>query len=278
MRFTALTIRNFRGITRLAIEDLGDVVVLAGPNGSGKSAVLDAIRLLKSTYGGYQPEEWRQWFAEFQIDLSKPEQLARLKRWPNEPMELSARLAISEEERSYLSDNSERLVEELAWRRVMGPNFDYNNYAGGTTLATELQAREEEVREQVRERVEHLQRRLHEDSFEMHLSMGGAEFKLHVEQNPVLDVLLRHYDPQHLGVIEYHSASRAFQRSAVGGVQLDVDQFEEQRRQQLLYNWQSKYQNIKTELASSYLHALIAREAGGGEEADQIRGSQRHPS
>lgn len=267
MRFTSLAIRNFRGIKSLAIEELDDVVVLAGPNGSGKSAVLDAIRLLKSTYGGYQHDEWRQWFSEFQIDLSKPEQLARLRRTADEPMELSAQLAISGEERGYLSANAERLVEELVWRQLVGPNFDYKSYAGGATLATELRAREQEVREAVRERVDDLRQSLELQSFEMRLSMGGTEFQLRVEQNAVLDVLFRHYDPQHLGVIEYHSPSRAFQRSALGGVQLDVDQFQEQRRQQLLYNWQAKYQNIKTELASNYLHALIAGQAGSEEAA-----------
>jgi len=54
MRFSSLRIENFRGIKDLILPDLREMVVIAGPNGCGKTNVLDAIRLLKSFYGGYQ--------------------------------------------------------------------------------------------------------------------------------------------------------------------------------------------------------------------------------
>jgi hypothetical protein len=78
------------------------------------------------------------------------------------------------------------------------------------------------------------------------------------------------YEPSYLGVIEYHSASRSYSRQAVGGLNLDVRAFEDQQRQSRLYNWQNKYQNVKTELASSYLRNLIARESGNPAEADDL--------
>ena len=46
------------------------MVIIAGQNGSGKSCIFDAIRLLKSIYGGYQANEWQQWMGEFQVALS----------------------------------------------------------------------------------------------------------------------------------------------------------------------------------------------------------------
>jgi len=60
MKIEALQIRNFRGIRDISLNDLGGMVIIAGQNGSEKSCIFDAIRLLKSIYGGYQANEWQQ--------------------------------------------------------------------------------------------------------------------------------------------------------------------------------------------------------------------------
>ena len=70
MKIENLEIYNFRGIREVHLNNLGTMVVIAGQNGSGKSCIFDAIRLLKSLYGGYQANEWQQWMGEFQINLS----------------------------------------------------------------------------------------------------------------------------------------------------------------------------------------------------------------
>jgi AAA15 family ATPase/GTPase len=70
MKIENLSIENFRGISDAEFENLGNVVIIAGQNGCGKSCTFDAIRLLKSVYGGYQANEWQQWMGEFQINLS----------------------------------------------------------------------------------------------------------------------------------------------------------------------------------------------------------------
>lgn len=69
MKFLSLEVENFRAIKRVAFENIPDMIVIAGPNGCGKSCIFDALRLFKSAYGGYQPNEFQQWFGEFQISL-----------------------------------------------------------------------------------------------------------------------------------------------------------------------------------------------------------------
>ena len=69
-------------------------------------------------------------------------------------------------------------------------------------------------------------------------------------------------EPEALGIIEYHSASRAYTRQPLGGINLDAKAVRDQRRQARLYNWQSKYQNVKTELATSYMRNIIAERSG----------------
>lgn len=54
MRIETLKIENFRNISRLEMDDIPDVVVLAGANGCGKSSVLDAIALAKEATGAYR--------------------------------------------------------------------------------------------------------------------------------------------------------------------------------------------------------------------------------
>ena len=78
MQITRLEVENFRAVRRATLPELGDTVLIAGPNGCGKSCLFDAVRLLKSTYGGYQPNEWQQWFGEFQINVRDEVQLLRL--------------------------------------------------------------------------------------------------------------------------------------------------------------------------------------------------------
>ena len=60
MKIDSLQIVNFRGIRDVSLDSLGNVVVIAGQNGSGKSCLFDAIRLLKSVYGGYQANECKR--------------------------------------------------------------------------------------------------------------------------------------------------------------------------------------------------------------------------
>ena len=78
MKIDDLEITNFRGIRSTNLHALEHMVVIAGQNGSGKSCVLDAIRLLKSVYGGYQQNEWHHWMSEFQINFSNSADLATL--------------------------------------------------------------------------------------------------------------------------------------------------------------------------------------------------------
>src|SRR5260221_5660498 len=103
MRIVALSIRNFRGIQQTNFSSLGELVVLAGQNGSGKSCVLDAIRLLKSVYGGYQPNEYNQWFGEFQINLQNdPAAFRTMFNDDRKEMRLEMEIELCHEEKTYL--------------------------------------------------------------------------------------------------------------------------------------------------------------------------------
>jgi hypothetical protein len=260
LRFDSLTVRNFRAIRHLELSDIADVVLIAGPNGCGKSAGLDALRLLKSVYGGYQYDEWRQWFNEFQIDLNNKVSLRRLLRDKEESLSISAFLTLADDERAYIDSEAERLLEPLAWRQVLGRDVG-TVVAGTMAMATELRVHGQQVAEIVKQQAQQLRSELQADRFRLALTIT-PEAENSVNQCLVADVAFQSYEPRHIGVLEYHSAGRAYHREGLGGVTLNLATYEEQRRAHSLYNWQQKYQNVKTELASNYVQEIFAKEAG----------------
>ena len=133
MKFHGLKITDLRAIRRFEINDLGSFVVVAGQNGSGKSCVFDAIRLLKSVYGGYSANEYHQWFGEFQIDLQDPSSLRKLFRSVAEPIQIEASVSFSPEEKEYLSQNVHSLAPA---NRMAGSNWSASTLESEEWLKT----------------------------------------------------------------------------------------------------------------------------------------------
>jgi AAA15 family ATPase/GTPase len=129
MKIKSLTIRNFRGISNLETGLLGDTIIIAGQNGSGKSCIFDAIRLLKSVYGGYQQNEWQHFFAEFQIQLhGGSKNLKGLFNDSSKPVDISVVFQIRDREKAYLNQNAAALLEETIWQTLLPEAFQYGGY------------------------------------------------------------------------------------------------------------------------------------------------------
>ncbi|MFI4977491.1 MAG: AAA family ATPase [Solirubrobacterales bacterium] len=268
MRFRSLRVANLRAVRLFDAKDLNDFIVVAGQNGSGKSCVFDAIRLLKSVYGGYSTNEYMQWFGEFAIDLQDRDALRRMFRDPTQPVHISGTLEFTASERQYMIEQGSELLWPLAWERVTGQRMDHWSF-NRMAIATQL--------DQYREEVEKLLGTLLGELEEV-LKSPTHTVSIEISQNGNLatarclpaEVSFQAYQPAHLGIIEHHSASRAYTRQALQGINLDAKAFEQERRQQTLYNAQAKYQNVKTELATGYLRNLIAAETGGQGEGEDL--------
>ncbi|BDD99719.1 hypothetical protein MFTT_38130 [Mycolicibacterium fortuitum subsp. fortuitum] len=259
MRFSSLRVRNFKAIQRFEIDNLTDFVLIAGPNGCGKSCVLDAIRLLKSVYGGYQQNEWLQWFGEFQIDLNDPEQVQRLFRDREQSIQMAATVQLGDSEKNYLMANAEEIVEPMAWANVTGYPIDVPTFS--PAIATQFRQFGELVRQRIPALAQEFVESLSVDSYDLALTIT-PDGKLWPQPNQALEIVFQTYRPNDLGVIEYHSAARSYQREMIGGVNLDVKQLDSERKQHTLYNWQNKYSNVKTELAGTYIRELVSKASG----------------
>ena len=261
MRISALTISNFKAITNIELPALGEVVVIAGPNGCGKSCIYDAIRLLKSAYGGYQQNEWQSWFGEFQISVNQSaDQWSGLLQRKDRPMRISADFVLSASEIAYLRENARRVLLDQIWSEEV-PELAGWRSISALPLAANLRAHEPNVMARLTREIapfiESLDIVSHRAELTVELGAGVS-----VGQSPALEVVFRTYDPEHLGVIDYHSASRNYAREQVGGINLNIEATSDRLRQHALYNSAGKYNNLKTEMASVYVRQLLARDAG----------------
>jgi hypothetical protein len=263
MKYKTVAISNYRAIKSLKLDNLGSTVIIAGPNGCGKSCVFDAIRLLKSIYGGYQPNEWQSFFGEFQIRLGqRSEEILGIFQDRTRPMEISAEIELAPDELAYLMTSGKELLKDQIWKELV-PDLASWRYVGIQPMATHLRIHEPEVARRVEEQWPTVSEELNSPP---HLAALRIEpdGKQLTAASRVLELVFSTYDPSNLGIVDYHGATRNYQREQVGGVNLNVESTEDQMRQHSLYNYMNKYANLKTQMASGYVRNLLAREVGDG--------------
>lgn len=267
MRLARLEIVNFKALTYFEIEAVGDAVVLAGANGSGKSCVLDAIRLLKSAYAGYNPNEWHHWMGEFQINFQqRPQDLARLLQDPDRDLRITGTFTFAEAELAYIRDNAMTLLTDAAWREVVPELAGWRSLLT-TSFAAQFRAHGPEVGRRAKEGLGELHAEFERDGHLASVTINSNGVGK-TEPSRLLELAFASYDPKTIGVMEFFSADRQYNRETVGGVNLDVAGLEEQRRQNALYNPQNKYAGLKSEMASDMVRQLLAGAAGAETEGD----------
>ncbi|MYB36009.1 MAG: AAA family ATPase, partial [Gammaproteobacteria bacterium] len=261
MKITSLHVENFRAIQHVELTDLQDMVVIAGPNGCGKSCILDSIRLFKSVYGGYQPNEWQQWLGEFQINFQRnPQQMASLLRSRSRSSVISADVQLAADEIAFIRSRLSAMLEDLVWKTVVPGLSDPWLRARGA-LASELRAHKPLVEERVRSLLPAVGALLDED-----VSFGRLEITPSGEaitaDNVLLELVFSAFFPKHVGVIDYHGSHRNYGREELGGINLNLDREEDQFRNSALYNYANKYANIKSEMAAEYVRVALREKHG----------------
>ncbi len=261
MKIESLHISNFRGIKEVKLESLGNMVIVAGQNGSGKSCLFDAIRLLKSVYGGYQANEWQQWMGEFQISLTnRSSDFASMLNDPLKELRVICDFRLHEEERSYIRANADELLRDKIWRTILPEAYGWGAY-GMARFATQFRDREPEVAQKAKEEYDNLILELEKPLVrgEFYLQPGDA---LRIVNSLVLSIAFNTFRPESIGVIDYHGAQRNYNRENVQSLNLNLDVTEQQRSQSALYNYGAKYTNVKSEMAASYVKEILAEKAG----------------
>lgn len=262
MKIENLVIDNFRGIRRIEAPNLGDTVIIAGQNGSGKSCIFDAIRLLKSTYGGYQQNEWQQFFGEFAIQLhGGSKNLQSLFNDSTRPLIIEAHFSLRNGERAYVNEHARELLEETIWQNVLPEAFQFGGYRKAL-FAAQFRDRQPEVTERVNRELPPVQQELSRATIiGMIQILPSGEVRMN--QSNLLNLIFSNYRPRQIGVIDFHGAQRHYGRENVSGINLSLEQANNQYRQHTLYNYNNKYNNVKSEMAGNFVKELLAEKASG---------------
>ena len=262
MKIQDLMIQNFKAVKLVNMATLQNTVVIAGPNGCGKTCIFDAIRLLKSVYGGYDgSHEYHQWFQEHMIqapNLFRDSML--LLRDKNSPMMISAKIVLTDSEINFMGTQAEGYIVDKILREKN------KNLA----LIERINLmRNPEIRKQAD------QLRSHMSAFSGGVFPGSVtiqkstktsgQTEINYTPNPVLEMAFSLFNPPDLGVIDFHGAQRGIAREDVGQINLNIGvegQHGQIMKKHALYGYTNKYRGIKQEMANSYIKGLIAEKAG----------------
>lgn len=262
MKINGLLISNFRGISRLEAKELGDTIIIAGQNGSGKSCLFDAIRLLKSTYGGYQQNEWQQFFGEFAIQIHGGKRIYSASSTILRNISRSNQFELRDNEKAYISGNAAELLEETIWQMLLPEAFQYGAYHKAL-FANQFRERQSEVKSRIQNELPVLM-----DDLAKREIVGRIEItpdgEVLIRESRLLTVAFTNYKPQQIGVIDFHGAQRHYGREIAQGINLSLDQANRQYSQHTLYNYNNKYNNVKSEMAGGFVKELLAEKAAPG--------------
>lgn len=261
MKIEKIAIRNFRGITSVDAENLGDTIIIAGQNGSGKSCIFDAIRLLKSTYGGYQQNEWQHFFGEFQIQLTGgATNMKGLFNNETQPCHIECHFRLRDNEKAYISGHAAELLEETIWQSVLPEAFQYGGFHKAL-FAAQFRERQPEVTKRVAEELPGVLQELAEASV-----VGAVEIRpdgrVTIAESRLLAVVFSNYRPRQIGVMDFHGAQRHYGRENVQGINLNLETVKQTYSQSSIYNYNNKYNNVKSEMAGNFVKELLAEKAG----------------
>jgi len=260
MKIKSLHISNFRGIVNVSLEDLGTMVIIAGQNGSGKSCIFDAIRLLKSVYGGYQHNEWQQWLGEFQINLNHTNNFLPIFNDRSKTLNITCEFTLSEQEKQYITNSSRELLKEHFLRTSIQESYGWIS-EHSIIYSPHYRDRAPEITKKIDEHLPILLAELSSPSItgSFIVAPDGEPF---IPNSLVLSIAFSTFKPKHIGVIDYHGAQRHYGRENIQGVNLNFDNSSQQHGHHALYNYGNKYTNVKGEIASSYIKEVLTEQAG----------------
>lgn len=263
MKINSLLIDNFRGIRHLEAKDLGDTIIIAGQNGSGKSCIFDAIRLLKSTYGGYQQNEWQNFFGEFAIQLNAGERnLKGLFNDPSRPATIECIFELRDREKLYITQNAAELLEQTIWQALLPEAFQYGGYRKAM-FAQQFRQKQPEVTERVSTLLPALASEINNRTTTGRIEIDPTG-RVDTLNSILLEVIFSNYRPRQIGVLDFHGAQRHYGRENVQGINLNLEQSNQNQSQHALYNYNNKYNNVKSEMAGNFIKEMLAEKASPG--------------
>ena len=271
MKISQLTVDNIRGINLAVLDDLGDVVAIAGANGCGKSCLLDCVRLFKSQYGSYYANEEQMWWQEKSLNVNDRASAIEVLRQKSRDGRIVASIKLENIEKEFILNDAQRLTERLALLELfpgLRPHYAEGLWNSRNWRSVpELIRHEARITEHTRDMQADIRSELAREEIrgEVTIRNNGT---LSIVPNRALTYIFSTFEPDHLGVIDFHAADRSYTYEQVSNVNIRVSQKDEQWKNSAIYNLAQKYSNVKAALATEYIRNLLAEKAGGRQGAE----------
>ena len=280
MKIRRLLIENFKGIQRIHMTDLEDVITIAGKNGCGKTCLLEGIRLLKSQYGHYNENENRAWWDEKQVDLHQAGATRKVLRDPQRRAVVEIEIELTESEKQFVRDDPNHLTEVMAIREIAPGiesqieyrlrNWSLQNWRAIPGLAergVEIMQRTNLINKQIDSE---LASRTTTGRFDIR-----EDGRMEVRTNHLLSFVFGTFEPRQLGIIEFNPADRRYPPERFTNVTVDVEKQDEAWKQSAMYNTEGKYGGVKEALGNEWIRGIIRREAGEAEATEEMATAMR---
>lgn len=242
MKILRVNIENFRTLTAIEMNDLGDTVVLVGENGAGKTTVLDAIRLLKVAIAEQAPNELQQLLAEFHI-TGTPLPLRNLQRDQSKTTSIQVHFSLSEADKQGLRNCLPDLLHSRAFDQA-GVGAPAPGRPGITPRSLRDARLHSRTLDEARVKVEE---ELSRDSLVGDFRLEAGESAPAITAPLSLELLFSTWSPGTLPAMIFHSAHRTYNRETPNAIQLAP---QDNLRVHALSSNQAKYAGIKSELIS----------------------------
>ncbi len=185
--------------------------------------------------------------------------MQRLFQNKSEDITIEATFTFAESEIKHINATCRERIYARNWRQHIGGEIQY--FEGGT-FRGDVTATMKSIAKATAEESKRITDAA-ETEYYLVRAVISPDLEIHLDASPIVTYAFQVYDPEHIGVIDYHSSHRNYQRQRVSGLQINIEERSEQRASHSLYNWQQKYNNVKTELANAYVRDLIIKEAQG---------------
>jgi hypothetical protein len=201
-------------------------------------------------------------FNEFQIQLhGGAKNIQSLFNDKSKPLRIEVEFDLRDREKDYISKNLSVLLEETIWQSVLPEAFQYGGYHKAM-FAAQFREKQPEVTAKVQSSLPSLEAEITRPHFLARVDIS-PDGQIRLEASNLLSVVFTTYRPREIGVIDFHGAQRHYGREIVQGINLSLDQANQVRSQSSLYNYNNKYNNVKSEMAGNYVKELLAEKASG---------------
>lgn len=157
------------------------------------------------------------------------------------------------------------MLEEATWQIILPEAFQWGGYQKAL-FANQFRERQPEVNARMESELPLLRQELSQEKILGRVTIN-PNGQIHIKGSRLLTVIFTNYKPREIGVIDFHGAQRHYGRENVQGINLSLDQANQQHSQHTLYNYNNKYANVKSEMAGNFVKELLAEKSVGSKDA-----------